>query len=78
MAIHVLLYLKGTMTYGLPLGGRGAGTLNAYMYVDTAFANDQLQEDFRSVSGYLGVLWELSHKLGFKEAEVCNSLNHRS
>jgi hypothetical protein len=49
LALHVLLYLKGTMLYGLPLGGKGAGTINAY--VDADFANDQT--DFRSVSGYL-------------------------
>jgi hypothetical protein len=49
-AIQVLLYLKGTLSYGIPLGGRSDIT-DLKAYVDADYANDK--QDYRSVSGYL-------------------------
>jgi hypothetical protein len=49
-AVRVLLYLKGTSSYGLPLGGKeSAGNLLAY--VDADYANDTT--DYKSITGYL-------------------------
>jgi hypothetical protein len=49
-AIRVLLYLKGTSSHGLPLGGKlKAETLLAY--VDADYANDSI--DYKSITGYL-------------------------
>jgi hypothetical protein len=57
-AIRVLLYLKGTMTYGLPLGGKGNSTNDLSnstndltAYVDADFANDTA--DYKSITGYM-------------------------
>jgi hypothetical protein len=49
-AVRVLLYLKGTITHGLPLGGKGNSS-NLTAYVDADFANDSV--DYKSITGYL-------------------------
>jgi hypothetical protein len=51
-AVRVLLYLKGTISHGLPLGGKGnSSSLMAYAYVDADFANESV--DYKSITGYL-------------------------
>jgi hypothetical protein len=50
-AVRVLLYLKGTMEYGLPLGGKSNSTSNLTAFVDADFASDT--SDYKSITGYM-------------------------
>jgi hypothetical protein len=56
-AIRVLLYLKGTIAYGLPLGGKRSSNSNLTAFVDADFANDSV--DYKSITGYM-VFYEKS------------------
>jgi hypothetical protein len=50
-AVRVLLYLKGTINYGLPLGGKRQSTFSLRAYVDADYANDS--QDYKSITGYM-------------------------